>query len=62
MADQALRPLPSASTTLHRADVRRTRIDNILSIGEIQAPYQLRSRDRVAIGHYGADSRQSRGL
>ena len=38
MADQALRPLPGASTTLHRADVLRTHIDNILSIGEIQAP------------------------
>ena len=38
MADQALRPLPGASTTLHRADVLRTHIDDILSIGEVQAP------------------------
>ena len=38
MADEALRPLPSASTTLHRAGVLRTHIDNFLSIGEVQAP------------------------
>src|SRR5260370_27763854 len=33
-----LRPLPGAASTLHGTDALRTHIDNILSIGENQAP------------------------
>ena len=37
VADQALRPLPGTATTLHRVQVCRIHIGNILSIGSPQA-------------------------
>jgi hypothetical protein len=37
-ADQALRPLPGTTSSLHGDDPLHTDIDNLLSIREVQAP------------------------
>jgi len=40
-----VRPLPGTASTLHRVNVRRTHIDNTLSIGEVKR--QVGQRDMI---------------